>query len=270
MFLLTLKGQVTVHFIDDRTLQGEIMAQDSLNIFLTSDQQPVMISRSQIRYIKGASGQTVEPDTRSQQAAQATPEQAVTLEAGRERVKTTPSIWDTDVSNLEPDTLLPIRDDQAAPLFVEEEEDATMLLDVGEDSDPTLFVEQEEEDDATISFNESDEDGTLVINDSQTIPVITAYLECTGGPHAGQRFELKPEVTTLGRSSDNIIVLSSDKEISRRHAQISYQEDGTFVIEDRGSLNGVIINEIRIEAPYTLQTGDNVLIGISTMVFREG
>ena len=62
-FLLTLKGQITVYFMDGQTLDGEIAAQDELNIWLTIDDTPYLISRSQIRYIKGTPGQQIEPET---------------------------------------------------------------------------------------------------------------------------------------------------------------------------------------------------------------
>ena len=53
LFLLALKGPVTVHFVDGRTLQGQFTTQDAWNIFLMVDDEPMMIPRSQILYIKG-------------------------------------------------------------------------------------------------------------------------------------------------------------------------------------------------------------------------
>ncbi|MBI1881106.1 MAG: hypothetical protein HYR94_23250, partial [Chloroflexi bacterium] len=55
-FLLTLKGRITVHYMDGQTIEGELAAQDDLNIWLTVDGTPHLISRNQIRYIKGAPG----------------------------------------------------------------------------------------------------------------------------------------------------------------------------------------------------------------------
>lgn len=59
---LTLKGAVTVHYLDGQTLEGEIAAQDELNIWLTIGDTPYLIPRHQIRYIKGRPGQAIEAE----------------------------------------------------------------------------------------------------------------------------------------------------------------------------------------------------------------
>jgi len=60
VYALSIKGTVTLYFIDGQTLTGEITAQDTFNIFLQVDDAPVMISRQQVHYIKGEPGQAVE------------------------------------------------------------------------------------------------------------------------------------------------------------------------------------------------------------------
>ena len=67
LFLLALKGQISVHFADGHILEGEFITQDEFNVFLMVDDKPTMIPRSQIRYIMGQSDQQIEEDT-SQQA----------------------------------------------------------------------------------------------------------------------------------------------------------------------------------------------------------
>ena len=49
LILFTFKGRVTVFFMDGYTLDGELIKQDLLNIFVLVDNEPKMISRSQIR-----------------------------------------------------------------------------------------------------------------------------------------------------------------------------------------------------------------------------
>ena len=172
----------------------------------------------------------------------------------------TGSMWDTDISGL-----------HLGPDSSETEDENG---DNGDDDDATVFFEEEDmlgDNEATILFD-NEEEGTLVIDDDDdddddTLQ-LTAFLECTAGPHAGQRFHLQPGTTTIGRSNENIFPLSSDKEVSRRHALITEQADGTFVAEDRNSLNGVIINDIRIEKPQTLQEGDELLIGQCMLIFH--
>ncbi len=282
--LLTLKGQVVIHYLDGRILEGEFITQDMFNLFLQIDDEPVMIPRNQVRFIKGATGQSIEAD--DSQAAYVT-NQDGEIRTSVSTIKSRPvkreeigtgSIWDTDVTDAEENILSPTieserKADPYATEVLEREEvtavppnaddqlgdDETMLIDVEDDEDETIFIEEDDDEDSTMVFDES----------GDSTPLITAYFECTAGPHAGQRFELQPGVTTIGRSSDNIFALSSDKEVSRRHSLINQQADGTFVIEDRGSLNGVIINDIRIEAPYTLHENDEVLIGQCVMIYHE-
>ena len=49
----------------------------------------------------------------------------------------------------------------------------------------------------------------------------------------------------IGRSRDNEMTLA-DNSISRRHAEIQRESDGKFVLYDRGSSNGVFINNKKI------------------------
>jgi hypothetical protein len=60
--IFTLKGRVAVQFLDGEILEGEYAAQDLYNIFLTVEEQPVMIPRLQIRLITSVAGRPIEPD----------------------------------------------------------------------------------------------------------------------------------------------------------------------------------------------------------------
>jgi hypothetical protein len=74
------------------------------------------------------------------------------------------------------------------------------------------------------------------------------------GPHQGASYPLQGTVVTLGRATDNSIVLDSGN-ISRYHAQIRLSSTGTL-IEDLGSTNGTWVNNHRIFAPQPLMHGD--------------
>ena len=274
--LLALKGQVIVYCTNGDTLAGKYETQDAYNIFIKIDDEPVMISRSQIKYIKGAQGQAIQEDTSHNKYLPDRTE-IDTIKSSPVQVTPAASKWDTDISGLklDADTPQPDQMDDDATVFFEEddllaEDDATLLLEEEDDEDETFFIETEDEESETEStlvgqelddvFEESEEDETFKF---------TAYLDCTAGPHAGQRFNIQPGTTTIGRSNDNVFPLSSDKEVSRRHALITEQADGTFVIEDRNSLNGVIVNDIRIESPHPLSEGDSLLIGQCVMEFHN-
>ncbi|MFN2134388.1 MAG: FHA domain-containing protein [Candidatus Promineifilaceae bacterium] len=85
------------------------------------------------------------------------------------------------------------------------------------------------------------------------------------GPNQGQEYELGAGEFTIGRSTNNQIVLPLP-EISRRHARIWKARDGYYV-EDLGSTNGTFVNELRIQEATRLQEGDLLQIGDSFRLF---
>jgi hypothetical protein len=99
-------------------------------------------------------------------------------------------------------------------------------------------------------------------------PLATATLTITEGPHSGQSYDLGEGTITIGRSSDNVVVLSSDKEASRHHA-IILLEAGRFVLQDQNSLNGTFVNEVQVSTPHTLTSGDKILVGVSWFSFEQ-
>ena len=60
--LFAIKGQVAVHYLDGSVVEGEFVTQDPFNIFVNVEGEAVLIPRVQIKWIKGLSGQPIEPD----------------------------------------------------------------------------------------------------------------------------------------------------------------------------------------------------------------
>ena len=94
-----------------------------------------------------------------------------------------------------------------------------------------------------------------------------AWLLFKSGPRAGQSIPLSSEATSIGRGSDNDVVVD-DPAASRQHAQIAFQ-DGTFVMEDAGSSGGTLV-EGATAARQVLASGSTVQIGETEMVFMQG
>ena len=287
LFLLALKGPVTVYFVDGRTLQGQFTTQDAWNIFLMVDDEPMMIPRSQILYIKGTAGQQIERDA-SQQAFlthEEAPPLFPPLEAGKVddggRAETAFVVEPETQDSLSPEPLSTAVGDgdrtdvTSGPEPVvqeadEEEPDITFVLPSTADLSAELekMVEPEPEmDDLTLVLDEAEDEDEITYVFEEAEPTVSGRLTCISGPYAGEQFDLRDEIITLGRSRDNDIPLSLDKEISRRHALIKL-ESGQFVIYDQNSLNGIYVNNERIDAPRILQDGDTVLIGVTDMKYE--
>jgi DNA-binding response OmpR family regulator len=70
------------------------------------------------------------------------------------------------------------------------------------------------------------------------------------------RWLVEKEITTMGRWSDNDVVLP-DRLVSRHHAHI--RRVGTqFFLEDLNSTNGTFVNGERVATPHILQDGDSI------------
>lgn len=92
----------------------------------------------------------------------------------------------------------------------------------------------------------------------------SAQLEVLSGAEKGKKFEIYGQRVTIGRSENNDIVLPSES-VSRNHAVIERTEDGSLLIRDNKSKNGIQVNgEQTIKA--ALAPGDVIQIGI--FVFR--
>lgn len=78
---------------------------------------------------------------------------------------------------------------------------------------------------------------------------------------------LTNEITSLGRGSDNDIVIH-DAQVSRLHAQIPRSGDG-FYLRDMGSANGTRVNGARLFDAHRLRDGDTIQIGVATFTFHQ-
>jgi pSer/pThr/pTyr-binding forkhead associated (FHA) protein len=73
---------------------------------------------------------------------------------------------------------------------------------------------------------------------------------------------------TIGRADGNDIILR-DIYASRQHAHIK-KEGETYVWADREVTRPTTINGTAVSGPTTLQDGDTIEVGETTLVFRQG
>ncbi|MCB9418577.1 MAG: FHA domain-containing protein [Ardenticatenaceae bacterium] len=93
---------------------------------------------------------------------------------------------------------------------------------------------------------------------SQPLGHLTVVENPAGTPAVGTRYPLLP-VTSIGRSSSNVIVLD-DGYTSGQHSLITRRGD-LWWLEDLGSRNGTLLNEVLLAETAVLSAGDIITIG---------
>ncbi|QRK08007.1 FHA domain-containing protein [Archangium violaceum] len=106
----------------------------------------------------------------------------------------------------------------------------------------------------------------LLMDTEQPPPSRAAALICLTGADVGRAFALAEANTELGRSRE-VSVRLRDPAVSRRHARIRHQE-GTFLLEDLDSPNGVYLNGQRVLKPSPLHEGDVIEMGRTLLRFQ--
>ncbi|MGH8500504.1 MAG: FHA domain-containing protein, partial [Methylococcales bacterium] len=76
----------------------------------------------------------------------------------------------------------------------------------------------------------------------------------------GREIELTGDVTTLGRTPDNLVSFPNDANVSRCHAEIEKRGD-EYCLIDLGSSNGTTVNDQKISGETYLKPGDVILLG---------
>ena len=89
---------------------------------------------------------------------------------------------------------------------------------------------------------------------------MTMGLIIVQGPGTGHTFTLGTDPIIIGREAPSAKFVIADPAVSRRHAQISRQDDG-YVIEDLNSTNGTFINAQRVVGVVPLTPGDLIELG---------
>lgn len=103
----------------------------------------------------------------------------------------------------------------------------------------------------------------------QTDVVPTPYLIITSSfPREPRKIPIQKDEVTLGRAGSSDILLDEDTLTSRHHAHIK-REGENYVIYDKRSTHGVIVNEQKLEEGigHSLQEGDSIQIGDYSLLF---
>src|SRR5258706_2797350 len=95
---------------------------------------------------------------------------------------------------------------------------------------------------------------------------VLARLTIQNGPMGGRSYLFHQDVTTIGRTNGNDLVISG-RTVSRRHARLWF-DNGRWYIEDLQSANGTMVNNVRVYQPVTLNDGDVINFGDEIVVFN--
>jgi pSer/pThr/pTyr-binding forkhead associated (FHA) protein len=87
-------------------------------------------------------------------------------------------------------------------------------------------------------------------------------LEVVTGPLAGRRIPLHGEVT-VGRADTDLEL--NDAEVSRVHAVLRPQADGSVEVEDLGSTNGTYVDDHRTTRSAVVQPGQQLRVGSTVL-----
>jgi pSer/pThr/pTyr-binding forkhead associated (FHA) protein len=92
------------------------------------------------------------------------------------------------------------------------------------------------------------------------------WLEHASGRFQGQKLALNRAVISIGREEDNDILVD-DETSSRHHAELVW-DSGQAYITDCNSLNGVLLNGLRIPGTLVVKDGDLLEIGSQHFIFE--
>src|SRR2546425_4480936 len=95
---------------------------------------------------------------------------------------------------------------------------------------------------------------------------VLARLTIQNGPMAGRSYLFHQDVTTIGRTNGNDLIISG-RTVSRQHARLWF-DNGRWYIQDKQSANGTSVNNMRISQPTPLNDGDVIHFGDEAVIFN--
>ncbi|MEK6221288.1 MAG: FHA domain-containing protein [Chloroflexota bacterium] len=96
------------------------------------------------------------------------------------------------------------------------------------------------------------------MENNEELPVLIAQT----GPLEGERWPIIDSLVIGRDAAGDVVILTSDKQVSRRHARLTVTDEG-LLLEDLGSKNGTHLNGNKIEKATILQDGDTIQIALA-------
>ena len=95
----------------------------------------------------------------------------------------------------------------------------------------------------------------------------TGHLSLVRGKGTTKGIDIGKTVT-IGAATGSTLGLTKDRTIAPQHAEV-VQENGRYVIEDKGAATGTFVNKKKVTGRQTLRDGDVIDVGNATIVFSE-
>lgn len=98
-------------------------------------------------------------------------------------------------------------------------------------------------------------------------PILARFL-LQNGQQAGRSFRFHQDLTTIGRTNGNDLIISG-RTVSRRHARLWF-DNGRWYLADMQSANGTFVNSVRLQPnlPVMLNDGDIINFGDEVVQFN--
>lgn len=109
-------------------------------------------------------------------------------------------------------------------------------------------------------------------DEAGTVPAVAwATLDVAGPDGRPRRVSLTRPTFQMGRSRTvgNDLVLDADDQISKAHARLERERDGSWTLYDLASTNGVRVNGARVDGNRVLQNGDTLTLGSTALAFEQ-
>jgi len=115
-------------------------------------------------------------------------------------------------------------------------------------------------------------EATLVEGEPEPAPALSAgggeaAIVLLEEGHEERTYQLHKQSVAIGRLPECDIVIS-DPGASRRHATITREDGGEYVLTDLGSTNGTLVNDEPV-GEHVLSDGDRITIGNTVLEFRR-
>jgi pSer/pThr/pTyr-binding forkhead associated (FHA) protein len=105
-----------------------------------------------------------------------------------------------------------------------------------------------------------------------TVPAVAwAALAVTSPEGRKSHFSLTKPTAQIGRSRNagNDLILDTDGKVSKAHARLERERDGSWTLYDLGSTNGITVGAGRVDGNRVVTDSDEIVIGDTRLVFQQ-